>query len=111
MPHPLLPSAELPEGIAREIPLPGSAGDPQSLIVLRHQGQVRAYRNLCPHLRVPLNWQPEGFWNPERTALMCAMHKALFNPVSGECTHGPCFGRFLESVAVHEQNGIINLDA
>lgn len=105
-----IPSDELGEGQAREIS-DGEAGDPGavSAFVVRYNGQVFAYRNLCPHQRVPLNWQPDGFWTFDKTALQCAMHGAEFEPDTGECISGPCVGRSLEAVPVSERDGMIYL--
>lgn len=86
---------------------PAARPDETTLVVLRYRGQVYAYRNVCPHRRVPLNWRPDGFWNLERTSLMCAMHGALFAPETGECLQGPCVSRHLEPVLVLEQDGVI----
>jgi nitrite reductase/ring-hydroxylating ferredoxin subunit len=105
-----LPSAELADGQAREITDgPDGAPGAVSAFVLRYQGQVFAYRNVCPHQRVPLNWQPDGFWTLDRTALQCALHGAQFQPDTGECISGPCVGRALEPLAVSERDGMIYL--
>lgn len=105
--QPLLVSAELTEGQCREVRLDPSQRESPSLIILRHQGQLYAYMNVCPHLRVPLNWRPDGFWTLDRSALMCAMHGALFQPTTGLCTSGPCVGRSLKSRTVFEDDRTI----
>lgn len=100
-------SADLGEGQAFELPPDPSAPEGTTLFLIRWQGQVYAYTNACPHLRVPLNWRPNGFWNLNHSALICAMHGALFEPATGLCTHGPCYGRSLEAHPVIESDGAI----
>jgi nitrite reductase/ring-hydroxylating ferredoxin subunit len=107
---PLLAAADLAEGQSREIALPrDAAGEPVSLLLVRHQGHIHAYRNQCPHQRVPLNWRPNGFWNFDHTALLCAMHGALFEPATCLCIYGPCHGRSLQRVPLEEREGMILL--
>lgn len=59
------------------------AGD-QTLIVLRHNGQVRAYQAGCPHAGAPLE---EGAICEDR--LICPWHKAAFALNDGEVTEPP----------------------
>ena len=33
----------------------------RKLFAIRHDNQLRAYWNSCPHLGIPLNWMPEKF--------------------------------------------------
>lgn len=109
-PRRLLDSTDLPEKGSKEVVLTPGDRDGSSVVVIRFEGRVYGYRNLCPHLRVPLNWRPDGFWTMDRTALICAMHGALFHPDSGKCYHGPCSGRSLESIALCERDGAIWLN-
>lgn len=100
----LIQSDALGEGETCEVPLQAPGEDPRSLLLVRLNGTVHGYRNSCPHLRIPLNWQPNRFWNIEKTALICSLHGALFAPDSGECLEGPCVGRFLERVTIEEED-------
>lgn len=50
---------ELGEGHARGFDPQGRGAD--SLFALRYLGQVRVYRNLCPHLMVPLSTARTAF--------------------------------------------------
>ncbi|WP_430396664.1 Rieske (2Fe-2S) protein [Ferrovibrio sp.] len=65
------------------------------LFVLRWQGQLLAYENVCPHARTPLNWRPGAFFTREKSALMCATHGAQFDALTGLCFLGPCKNRSL----------------
>lgn len=59
------------------------------------KGQVRAYRNLCPHWAVPIDHDGQ-FFDPSGQELMCHMHGATFDPETGRCTFGPPEGSGLE---------------
>ena len=66
--------------------------------VVRLDGALRAYANVCPHKRHPLNLADDEFLVPGQQLLRCASHGALFDPVSGLCVFGPCAGRSLTSL-------------
>jgi nitrite reductase/ring-hydroxylating ferredoxin subunit len=68
--------------------------------VLKQDGQIRAYLNHCPHLGIPLNWQPDDFMSLEQTHIQCATHGALFNLEDGHCVAGPCAGQSLTALNV-----------
>ncbi|GAV20447.1 Rieske [2Fe-2S] domain protein [Mariprofundus micogutta] len=55
-----------------------------------YQGQLRAWRNHCPHAGSPLDWNPGQFFSDDGTQLVCHTHGALFDPLSGDCLAGPC---------------------
>ena len=90
---------ELAEGQAREV----STATGEDLIVLRHRGELRAYRNRCPHTGVGLNWLPDDFLTDDGEFIRCASHGALFRLEDGFCVYGPCRGQSLLPVAVIEQ--------
>jgi nitrite reductase/ring-hydroxylating ferredoxin subunit len=85
--------SDIPEGNARGFDL-GS----QRYIVVRREDGISVFRNECPHLGIPLEWQPDHFMDPDGELLQCSTHGALFLPDSGECISGPCVGKFLMSV-------------
>lgn len=66
--------------------------------VVCFDGELHAYLNHCPHLGVPLNWQPDEFMSLEGTHIQCSTHGALFNPDDGLCVSGPCRGQSLTKV-------------
>lgn len=68
----------------------------ERLLVVNHQGQFLAYRNRCPHLKIPLEWQEDNFFCKDTDLLRCATHGALFLPENGQCVSGPCAGQALE---------------
>lgn len=65
------------------------------IIVLRQGKEIRAWLNHCPHLGIPLNWQPNEFLSLEGTHIQCSTHGALFTLEEGYCIAGPCRGQSL----------------
>jgi len=58
--------------------------------LLCFQGELRAWRNHCPHVGSPLDWIPGQFFRDDGERLICHSHGALFDPLSGACLSGPC---------------------
>lgn len=92
-------SNHLAEGSSRGFVIAGS-----SLLLVRREGRVYAYRNRCPHRGIPLEWQPDQFLDASASLIQCATHGALFLIESGECVAGPCAGESLEALACREQD-------
>jgi nitrite reductase/ring-hydroxylating ferredoxin subunit len=69
-----------------------------SVFVLLHQGQVRVYRNSCPHLDVRLEYRKDRFLSADGQLIVCYAHGAQFLPSTGECVYGPCLGQKLEAL-------------
>lgn len=60
-----------------------------SLIVARRGDVVRAYENICPHARSPME-RPDGrVVIHEGRYLVCSAHGASFNLTDGACVGGP----------------------
>lgn len=57
-----------------------------SVVILRFQNQLRAYRNECAHLGMPLDG---GSVDPETGVLACPWHGFRFDCTSGECLTVP----------------------
>ena len=54
-------------------------GDAESLILHRNgAGEVRAWRNVCPHAGRRLDWAPGKFLKSKEGHLVCAAHGASF---------------------------------
>jgi len=70
------------------------------LFVLRQDNDISAYLNNCPHVNVPLNWQPDDFMSLEGTHIQCATHGALFSLENGLCVSGPCRGQSLTPISI-----------
>jgi nitrite reductase/ring-hydroxylating ferredoxin subunit len=78
---------------------------PARAFALRFDGRVVAYLNRCAHVPVEMDWQPGEFLCDERRWIVCSMHGAAYEPASGYCVSGPCRGRQLLTLAVHEADG------
>ena len=85
-----------------------AGGEPLDLILLRHAGGVRAFRNVCPHAGRRLDYAP-GKFLLQRGQLICAVHGATFDPADGLCVAGPCRGEHLQAVAVRVADGLVQL--
>lgn len=72
-------------------------------LLVRFEGEVHAYVNVCPHVGTPLDWMPNEFFDAEGRRLMCRTHGALFDPVNGDCLTGPCQGKALRSIPVEQR--------
>ena len=68
--------------------------------VIRFRGQIKAYRNRCPHAGSQLDWIEGDFFDETGEYLICATHGALFDPLSGKCVSGPCAGDSLEPLSI-----------
>lgn len=80
----------------------------ESVILLRRDGQVQGYLNVCPHAGRRLDYAPGKFLLKSDT-LICAVHGATFNRAGGECIAGPCRGEHLRAVGVHVDDGMVHL--
>jgi nitrite reductase/ring-hydroxylating ferredoxin subunit len=79
-------------------PRPGGAGVVSGILVATPDG-ARAYRNVCPHVPIPLDRGGEPLLT-EEGYLACRNHGALFDVENGFCVAGPCAGESLEKVDV-----------
>jgi len=91
---PVCVESAVPDGGALEFEV-GSGDWPLRGFLVRNAGTLRAFANICPHKRYPLNMVTHAFRVPGEALLRCAHHGALFDPESGLCVAGPCAGRSL----------------
>lgn len=103
----LIALADVPEGAAREVEAVVD-GVAESVIVVREGGSARAYLNICPHAGHRLDWSPGNFLI-DKGRLVCAVHGACFERMSGLCVAGPCRGSSLRAVAVEQADGWVVL--
>jgi nitrite reductase/ring-hydroxylating ferredoxin subunit len=75
---PLIEDAQVREGQMSEVDFFG-----RSVLVLRNDGRVRAYVNVCTHLGGPLRLSPDG------VSLQCQWHQACFDARNGQATCAP----------------------
>ena len=71
--------------------------------VLNHDGEVRAFVNRCPHVGTPLDLWPNEFYTEDGRDLICSTHGAIFEPLTGRCTIGPCAGDALRPLPVRRE--------
>jgi nitrite reductase/ring-hydroxylating ferredoxin subunit len=91
--------AEIPPKGAREIVF-GEGHDSFCVLVLRSADGLRAYRNRCAHVPIPLNYEPDQFHVLENDVLMCAHPGAMYRIADGFCFDGPCEGATMSCVPV-----------
>ena len=79
-------------------------GDTVEGIVIRLDGEVVAFANVCPHLGYPLDARSGDFLGKGERTLVCDSHGAQFEADTGRCTAGPCQGDRLETFRVEEED-------
>ena len=84
-------------------------GRAASAFVVRYQGAVKGFLNVCAHRGVELDWEQGQFFDVQRRWLICSTHGALYEPATGVCVSGPCHGASLVPLPIDEQNGEIGL--
>lgn len=80
------------------------------LFAVKKDDQIFLYRNRCPHLGTPLEWQEDRFLDADGALIQCSTHGALFQIEDGHCLVGPCKGKYLEAIPFVEENGMIMID-
>lgn len=102
----LCPEAEVPAGGGKEVVL-GEGNYAFRILLLRWSGGIRAFRNRCAHVHIPLNYEPDTFHVFDDDVLMCAHHGAMFRIGSGECFDGPCERFSLTIIPVAVRDGVV----
>lgn len=78
---------------------------PVRAFVLRHEGRLVAYLNRCSHVPTEMDWQPGEFLDADRRWILCSIHGATYDVLSGRCAGGPCGRGSLTAVRVAEEAG------
>jgi nitrite reductase/ring-hydroxylating ferredoxin subunit len=94
----VVPLGRDPDGYMRE-----------ALIVRDVTGTLRAYRNLCKHLPIPLDGGSREFMDASGQYLECGTHGATYRPEDGLCIAGPCEGERLDPLALVDDDGQLTL--
>lgn len=76
-------------------------------LVLNYEGQLFAYLNRCCHISLSMDWVDNQFFTEDRRYLICANHGATYEPTTGECIWGPCFGASLQALPLQVSRGKI----
>jgi nitrite reductase/ring-hydroxylating ferredoxin subunit len=75
--------------------------------VIRHRGELRAFRNQCPHQPLSLDYGDGEFLDGKNELLLCRNHGAVFESDTGSCVGGPCYGATLKKLQIIEEDGTI----
>ncbi len=85
--------------------------DEQGILVRTADGTVRAFKNECRHLPMPLDDRdPGALWDEHRRYLVCTSHGARYRRDDGLCVSGPCEGSHLKALPVVVEDGVVYLD-
>ena len=79
------------------------------IFAVKKHDRIYLYENVCPHLGIQLEWQPDEFLDIEASMIQCSSHGALFRIEDGECLLGPCMGQSLIAVAFTINDGQIEV--
>lgn len=97
---------ELSHGMTKKFRLKCQGRDIEGLLV-GYEGGVYAYVNRCRHIPISMDWVDNDFFTEDKRYLICANHGATYEPATGECIWGPCFGAFLQDVPLEISDGKI----
>lgn len=75
--------------------------------VIRHRGQLHAWRNECRHVPMTMDWVENRFLSRDGCWIQCATHGALYEIDTGLCVAGPPSGKSLKRLAVEVEDGNI----
>ena len=113
-------SASGPLAVVDEGDLPGDGevvgfgyvdglGRAQRGLLVRWEGRLHAFRNLCPHWSTPLDEYGGEILDPAIGELVCQTHGARFELDSGNCVSGPCVGDSLQKLRVELGEGEVKI--
>lgn len=71
------------------------------------EGRIVAFENQCKHIPVPLDYDDNQFFTPDRKHFICSTHGAVYNPLNGACLAGPCAGANLNQLYATATEGDI----
>jgi nitrite reductase/ring-hydroxylating ferredoxin subunit len=83
----------------------GNGKDARPGFVIRHRGEIHAYRNECRHIPMEMDWVENRFLSRDGCYLQCATHGALYEIASGLCIDGPPAGERLHRLEVEVCDG------
>ncbi len=78
---------------------------PARAFALRFDGQVVAYLNRCAHVPTEMDWQEGEFLDGDKQFIMCSIHGAVYDPLTGRCVTGMCGRMGLTKIEVQERGG------
>lgn len=75
--------------------------------VVRKDDQVAGWVDRCPHQGFPLALELDRYLTPDGSLILCGWHGAVFEPLTGQCTGGPCAGARLTPWPVAVSGGMV----
>lgn len=97
----------IPESIRAQAAEQGGAAyaapDGGAYLCITTPAGERVFVNNCPHRRLPLDRRGRLQFSGEQRLLVCPNHGAKFDPETGRCVSGPCFGKYLQRVPDFER--------
>lgn len=78
--------------------------------IIRFEGKVLAYLNVCAHAALRLDGGRGQFFSRDGKSLVCVSHGAVYQPDTGLCISGPCRGLSLIPLRIAEIDGDIYYD-
>jgi nitrite reductase/ring-hydroxylating ferredoxin subunit len=72
---------------------------------LPERGQAVAYLNRCAHVPAEMDWQEGEFLDGDKRFIMCSIHGAVYDPLTGQCVMGPCNRGRLTKIELTERDG------
>jgi nitrite reductase/ring-hydroxylating ferredoxin subunit len=75
-------------------------GKPTEGFVACFQGELVAYENRCRHLPLSLDYDDGRFFSRDGKSFVCQTHNAIYEPLTGLCTRGPCEGESLKPLQI-----------
>lgn len=92
-------AGELAHGMTKKFRLRCQGRTIEGLLV-SYEGNLFAYVNRCRHISLSLDWLDNRFFTADNRYIICANHGATYEPTTGECIWGPCYGAFLQGVPI-----------
>ena len=80
-------------------------GQPLRAFALRFEGETVAYLNRCAHVPTEMDWQEGEFLDGDKQFIICSIHGAMYEPLSGRCVSGLCGRVGLTKVELSEREG------
>jgi len=97
-------SASLAEHATAKFRIGRGAGAPEGFVV-RHAGELYAYRNECRHVPMTMDWVENRFLSRDGCWIQCATHGARYEIATGLCVAGPPAGKMLHRLPVTVEDG------
>ena len=80
------------------------------LFAVKKNDQVYLYRNQCPHIGTPLEWEEDKFLDNDNELIRCSTHGALFSIDEGLCLVGPCKGKRIQKIPFVISEGRLSVE-